>query len=163
MNKLGAMPVLQPVRIPTKDMGWFKSMGRWLFGTRKWMFAEDWYYELEDDILVHIPQGFIIDGASIPKIFWSLLSPTGILLIPGCIHDFAYQYGFLWMREVNGQLIKFGAKKKRKYWDRMFRDIAIRTNGFKVINRSAYYALRAGGWHTWRKYRKADKVLEVKV
>lgn len=39
---------------------------------------------------VKVPQAFITDGASIPRLFWSLLSPLGDYFGPAVIHDFLY-------------------------------------------------------------------------
>ena len=40
--------------------------------------------------MVRIPVGFISDGASIPVIFWSLLSPFGPWFHPALFHDWGY-------------------------------------------------------------------------
>lgn len=39
---------------------------------------------------VCVPTGFITDGASIPRVFWSALSPFGDYFPAALIHDFLY-------------------------------------------------------------------------
>ncbi len=39
---------------------------------------------------VTVPVGFITDLASIPRLFWSLLSPVGEYTYPAIIHDYLY-------------------------------------------------------------------------
>ena len=37
---------------------------------------------------VHVPAGFIFDGASTPRIFWSILPPFKDTKTAACIHDY---------------------------------------------------------------------------
>jgi hypothetical protein len=39
---------------------------------------------------IAVPVGFITDGASIPKAFWSILSPFGDYFAAAVIHDYLY-------------------------------------------------------------------------
>jgi hypothetical protein len=39
---------------------------------------------------ITVPSGFVTDGASIPKIFWSILSPFGDYFAAAVIHDYLY-------------------------------------------------------------------------
>jgi len=89
------MPVLEPVPIPTRDVPYPVALWRWLTQVREWRVVEPWYFTLPDGTEIVIPAGFQFDGASVPAVFWSVLSPTGLLLIPGLIHDFYYKYGHL--------------------------------------------------------------------
>lgn len=40
---------------------------------------------------IHIPVGFITDFASIPKLFWNILPPTGRYGKAACVHDYLYR------------------------------------------------------------------------
>lgn len=40
--------------------------------------------------LIEVPAGFITDGASIPRLFWSMLSPFGDYFAAAIIHDYLY-------------------------------------------------------------------------
>jgi hypothetical protein len=48
---------------------------------------------LKDGTEIILPADFELDGASIPRIFWGILSPVGLLLIPGLIHDYTEVLG----------------------------------------------------------------------
>jgi hypothetical protein len=147
--KYTSMPTLRPLPIPTKGKGFFSAIWLWIMTTRKWVVVKDWNYEL-DGIKYRVPKDFIFDGASVPKYFRSWLSPMGVLLIAGLIHDYGYKYAGLLLS--NSILIS----KSQKQMDTIFREVAIADNGFKMINYIAYYALRIGGWWAWKGHRKAD-------
>ena len=92
------MPELKPVPIATEKHGFTV----WLHSVRTWELTENWKYTLPvsctggKGVKIVIPKGFVFDGASIPRPFWAILHPSGLLLIPALVHDFAYRCGFLW-------------------------------------------------------------------
>lgn len=102
-------------------------------------------------------QGFVFDGASIPKIFTNLLSPTGILFIPGLFHDFGYKYQCL--LDCKGNRIFNG--ESQAFFDRMFDDISIQVNGMIVPSLTAYAALRGLGFISWNNHRKTNSQVEI--
>ena len=155
MNK-EQMPILRPLPIETKDKSLLKRTGAWLSATRKWEVMEDWHYTYGLYTIL-IPKGFIFDGASIPKIFRNLLSPTGILLIPGLLHDFAYKYNYLLYQDQQLKLInKIYGGFSQGFFDQIFLDVAKQVNGMHKIDKLAYYALRLGGKKAWNKHRRND-------
>jgi hypothetical protein len=91
----------------------------------------------------------VFDGASIPKLFRNLLSPTGILFIPGLVHDFAYRYHFLYVEEFDGKDDKYSITKDEA--DLLFLNLANRVNGKRAINNVAYMAVKYFGYHAWNK------------
>ena len=144
-------PTMQPIPIKTKGKGFFTMIKMWLLGTRHWEIAKDFNYELNGEKYV-IPKGFKFDGASIPKFLHTFLSPVGVLLIGGLVHDYAYKYE---------TLLKHGKKEtlgviSQKRADEIFRDINIDVNGFYLMNQLAYISLRLGGFLAWKKHRKVN-------
>ena len=148
-------PVMRPVPIKTKGKGFFKMIIMWLLGTRHWVIAEDFEYELKGKKYV-IPAGFGFDGASIPKFLHTFLSPVGVLLMGGLIHDYAYKYETLLEADKKGTMGVITQKRA----DEIFRDINIKINGFFLMNYLAYYALRIGGFMAWNKHRKVGAKLK---
>tara|TARA_B100000683_G_scaffold25612_1_gene23360 strand:+ start:882 stop:1478 length:597 start_codon:yes stop_codon:yes gene_type:complete len=149
--KYRVMPQLRPIRIPTAGKGFWGAIWMWLTGVRTWEVADDWAFKIGSTWYV-IPQGFVFDGASIPKFLHTWLSPTGVLLMGGLVHDYAYKYA---------TLLKSGKKKTmgtidQKKADQIFRDINIEQNGFHFLNYLAYWALRIGGFVAWNKHRKTN-------
>jgi len=143
-------PVMRPIRIATKGKGFFKMILMWLLGVRHWEIAKDFEYEINKQKFV-IPAGFKFDGASIPKFLHMFLSPVGVLLIGGLIHDYGYKYQTLLLKD--GKTI---GKKNQQWMDKVFRDINIDINGFYFLNYLAYWALRIGGFVAWNKHRKVN-------
>ena len=161
-----SMPKLQPVPIKTKNHSVLRRIIIWMTSIRKWEVVEDWYYDLPDGPKVIVPKGFIFDGASIPRPLWFLLSPTGLLLIPGLIHDFAYRYDYLWAIEsdensdIGGNIYKYKENSGQWYWDGVFRDVGEDVNGMAVIDTLAWAVLFFFGWVSWRlnRNRNADEI-----
>jgi hypothetical protein len=147
------MPNIKPVPIKTKGMPFWKQIYIWLTAFRQWEVIEDYYFFVPWlDVTVKIPQGFIFDGASIPRIFWLLLSPTGILFIPGLFHDYGYKYNY-WLDE-NGNRIFEGYGQK--FFDNQFGKLGEFINDMKVLDKVAWAVLRSFGWIAWNNHRKND-------
>ena len=150
--KYKEMPHMKPITIETKSKGFFGGIWMWIATSRKWEITSDFLFTIDNTTYV-IPKGFIFDGASVPKYFRSWLSPMGVLLVGGLVHDYAYKYETL---RLSGKNPKSLSKKNQKWCDQLFRDINIDVNGFKIINYGAYYALRLGGWLAWNGHRKRN-------
>ena len=144
------MPQMSPIKIETADKGFWKAVWMWLLGVRHWEITKDFYFSLKGEEYV-IPQGFEFDGASVPKFLAMWLSPTGVLLMGGLIHDYGYKYGTL----LKSDRTSIG-DKSQKWMDTLFRDICIEQNGFKLLNYLAYWALRLGGFVAWNGHRKHE-------
>lgn len=150
------MPHLKPIKIPTAGKGFWGAIWLWLMGTRQWEVAKDWHYSVGGTTFV-IPKGFQFDGASIPKFLHTWLSPTGVLLMGGLIHDYGYKYATL-LKNNKKETIGI---KDQKWMDELFRDINIEQNGFHLLNYLAYYALRLGGFVAWNGHRKRGATINI--
>ena len=149
--KYDEYPHMRPIRIATRDKGFWGAILMWLLGRRRWQISKDFHYELNGTKYV-IPKGFSFDGASVPKFFATFLSPVGVLLLGGLIHDYAYKYAALKPALQKSSLLVVDQKQA----DKIFRDINIEINGFYFLNYLAYWALRLGGWFAWNKHRKRN-------
>ena len=143
-------PHMKPIKIATKGKGFWGALMLWVFGTRHWEVVKDFNYSINKQNFV-IPKGFKFDGASVPKFLAQFLSPVGVLLIGGLIHDYGYKYETLLLK--NGKTIGI---RSQQWMDKTFRDINIEVNGFYFLNYLAYWALRIGGWVAWNKHRKIN-------
>ena len=179
------LPHLQPLKISTKGKGFWKAIVMWLLSTRNWEITKDWHYTIDGKDYV-IPAGFTFDGASIPKFLRTFFSPVGVLLVGGLVHDYAYKYKSLLLRDPKKNAAKSmeGRKKAWDSWDmtkpfrfedndlnnltqkkadEIFRDININVNGFYTMNYLAYWSLRLGGFVAWNGHRKRNaKIPELK-
>ncbi len=152
------MPKLIPVPIKTKHKNVWVRIWRWITSIRQWRLIEDWEYKLPDDDepVIVIPKDFIFDGASIPRPLWGVLSPTGLLLIPGLIHDFAYRYDYLWALDSTGSVYKYKHNSGQRFWDSMFKRVGVAVNGVALIDLLAHLALAGFGRWAWKSNRKRN-------
>ena len=149
--KYDEYPHMKPIRIPTKSKGFWGAIFMWITGRRHWEISKDFVYEIHGTKYI-IPKGFIFDGASVPKFLATFLSPVGVLLLGGLVHDYAYKYAALKPALKKDDLLILDQKKA----DKIFRDINIEINGFYFLNYLAYWALRLGGWFAWNGHRKRN-------
>ena len=149
--KYHELPHLQPIKISTKGIGFFKGILMWLLSTRNWIITKDFHYSINGENYV-IPAGFQFDGASIPKFLRTFFSPVGVLLIGGLVHDYAYKYKTLLKANKKDTMGELTQKRA----DEIFRDINIIVNGFYTMNRLAYWSLRIGGFVAWNGHRKRN-------
>lgn len=78
---------------------------------------------------VDVPFGFKSDFASIPRIFWPILSPFGNYAQAAVVHDLCYREG-LFTRKISDKLMKKGMKYlKVGYWQILIIYFAIRIFG----------------------------------
>lgn len=150
------MPLLRPVPISTKGLGFFARLWVLITAVRKWEVAENYFFVMPDGQLVMIPKGFIFDGASTPKFLWGLLDPTGVLLIQGLIHDFGYRYDYLWAFNEKRQLYKLHLGGCREFWDQLFLDIGNDLYDLQVTGYLSWLMLRIFGWLAWKKNRELN-------
>jgi len=151
------MPKLTPIGIKTKGKSFFAKIWVWITEVRKWEVTEDWEYELPNKQVIIIPKAFVFDGASIPRPLWGLLSPTGLLLIQGLIHDFGYRYDYLWALRGDGRAERIYLKSGQQYWDKLFNEVGLNVNEMKIINSLSWLALATMGKFAWKKNRERNE------
>lgn len=76
-SNMGALPTIKPFLYTDGDDGW--------------LLTKDFYIRIGTDVY-YVRRGFDFDGASIPKLFWSLTGhPMSVKpLVPALIHDILY-------------------------------------------------------------------------
>jgi hypothetical protein len=157
------MPVLQAVPISTKEeRNLLRRLVTVIFVVREWQLAESWTFTLPDTpggeaITLVLHKGFVFDGASVPKIFWAFLSPTGLLLIPGLIHDYGYRYDQIWEIDNTGAVAEKWRGKGREHWDQLFVEVGNQVNGVFVLSCLSRLAVQFGGKAAWERNRKKNE------
>ena len=118
-------------------------------GPRDWEILRHIRYKSEDYEFV-IPAGTRIDFASSPRIFWSIIPPTGEYDLAVAAHDWLY------VAQPHVRIGKTGLRRMtRKEADDIMLD-AMRQTGVAPWRRFLIYqAVRAGGAKLWEKSRKA--------
>ncbi len=149
------MPAMRPEPIAAKDsISFLDKLLAMVFTVRRWKLQDHWRFHLAEDLEIVIPKGFSFDGASIPKVFWAILSPVGLLLIPGLVHDYGYRYDMLWRVGPGGEVEEYRKGAGKDYWDGLFQEVGDQVNGFSLINGIAWLAVTLGGEGAWRRYRR---------
>ena len=148
------MPKLQPIPIKTKDVHYIVRLWRWITTIRKWQLLNDWKYTLPDGTEIIVPEGYIFDGASIPRLLWGIISPVGLLLIPSLIHDYAYEFDQLIGINEEGERFTYQQGAGRSYWDNLFKEVAFDVNGIALTSFLAWLAVVLVGWIAWYFHRK---------
>jgi len=149
-----AMPLMQPLPIPTINQpGGLMKLLVMLYEVRRWSVKKNWTFtyqpEGENAVEIIIPKGFRFDGASIPRPFWNLLSPIGLLLIPGLVHDYGYRHDQLWIINADGKVEAWNKGAGKDFWDNVFLCVGKQVNGFALIDKLAWVALKIGGQGSW--------------
>lgn len=137
----------QPLNRPIKSHG------------RKYRLEKDWQCYWEENGIrykLHIPEGFEYDGASVPRILWSIsdLTPDGVVRGPATLHDKIY--------EEQGRMgsnlyyLKDGSWRvcdrvfTRKEADKLFRAFMKEAGVGATTRWRAYWAVRLFGGRAWR-------------
>lgn len=154
------MPQMQALPIDTKGKNWFKQVWMFFVSPQEWVVTEDWFVTLPNGIEVCIPKGFVCDGASTPRLLWGILNPTGVLLVPGLVHDFGYRYNYLWRvyRSRNGLIVamrRMGLSDDQAYFDKIFLDVSLDSTGLRFVSYFSWMMLRLFGWMAWKENRKS--------
>ena len=115
-----------------------------LIGKNKWRNLEQFEYHvgyLGSDERIIVPVDFITDFASVPRMFWAIISPVDKHGKAAVVHDYCYYY----------------ATYNRKKSDLIFYEAlhALNVEPWKAW--CMYKAVRVGGMYAWMKHRRREK------
>lgn len=82
-----------------------------------------------------VPRGFVTDMASIPRLFWNIISPFQLGDKGPVWHDWRYRNGLGPRVEADKQFLRDMEEDGIKWWKRQ----------------SAYRLVRLWGWRSWNK------------
>ncbi len=115
-------------------------------GANRWRLAESFEYhlgELGSGVVIRVPAGFETDFASVPRLLWPLLPPTGSYGKAAVLHDYLYA-----TQQIAGQSIT------RAKADEVFLE-AMAVLGVGWLKRhTVYWGVRLGGWLAWNQHRR---------
>lgn len=90
--------------------------------------------------VITVPQGFVTDFASVPRVFWRIVPPWGEYSPAAVVHDWLYTI----------------AQGTRKAADLLFLELMERLGVPAVIRTAMYWAVRVGGGLAWGHPRKEN-------
>ncbi len=141
----------QPSIIPISDRGRHRYALEKDY-TYRWS-AEGWEWTIT------LPAGFSGDGASIPRLAWTLtgLTPDGLHRAGAWVHDWLYRHAgrlppgsFCRLNEETGEWLPVDAPWTRKQADKLFANMLAAAGVSRFRRRMMYRAVRAFGWMHWR-------------
>lgn len=94
--------------------------------------------------IIRVPVGFVTDFASIPRLLWNILPPTGLYGKAALLHDDAYRNPEMLSPPITRQ------QADRLLWEGM--EVLGVSYHVKLI---IYLGVRFGGRRTWDGYRQA--------
>jgi len=155
LSKKIHFPLIQAQPCQIKK-GFFSKIKRFLSFRRLWKTTQDYYCWSEYlGKFIFIPAIFLFDGASVPKLLYSIFSPMGLLLYGALPHDFGYRFKGLFIFNQNKQVVEFQEFDKKEL-DKIFCELNIQENGMKKSSKTATFSLKAGIF-TWKNYRKVNE------
>ena len=115
-----------------------------LIGKNLWKNLEEFEYyvgHLGSEEIIIVPENFETDFASVPRLFWSIISPVDKHGKAAVVHDCCYYY----------------ALYSRKRSDEIFKEAleVLKVPPWKVF--CMYQSVRIGGWLAWYKHRRREK------
>lgn len=116
-----------------------KRLKGYLVGKGQWKLTHTFIYDNEP-IYISVPRGFVTDGASIPRIVWTLIgSPwSGRYARAAVIHDFLYHIQTTTRWEADRIFYQAMKILKVSPWRRSL----------------MHCSVRVAGWIPWRNYRR---------
>ncbi|MBL0320312.1 MAG: DUF1353 domain-containing protein [Alphaproteobacteria bacterium] len=112
-----------------------------------WRLEREFTYdvgELGGNEKIVVPEGFLTDFGSIPKIFWNIVSPIGKATAAFVLHDYLY------MTQERSRLVS----------DAILLE-ALEILGVNWLQRFLIYnGVRVGGWLPWNNHKKENKKLK---
>jgi len=98
------------------------------------------YFSELTQAVIHVPAGFVTDYASIPRIFWGILPPSGKYTKATVLHDYLYASELF----------------DKKTADLIFKEAMLSLDVSKWKIYTMYYAVDWFGFVAWNKYRKLE-------
>ncbi|MDX5979606.1 DUF1353 domain-containing protein [Vreelandella alkaliphila] len=96
-------------------------------------------FRARDGRTIEVPEGYVTDFASTPRILWTVMPPHGGLMLASLPHDWGYSHG-----GKSGFLPK-------AWWDSLFYDLLKITPGVPSWKRPiAYWSVRMAGEGGWK-------------
>lgn len=117
----------------------YSLVGSDALGKDMWHVSEGFKFytgNREDDAWVNVPAGYLTDGATVPRIFWSLLPPMGRYGAAAVVHDQLCEHPVLY---VKGTPVAI----KRKQVDRIFNEAMKVAHVPRLTRWIMYTAVRA--------------------
>ena len=117
-----------------------------------WTLAEDFVYLTNDNFTITVKNNYNTDLASIPRIFWGLISSFELSLAAPIVHDLIYRSAGD-VKPPDGEVAPPGKIFTRQEADDIFLELMTRAKIAYWKRNVAYLAVRHFAEFAWRKLR----------
>uniref|UniRef100_A0A6M3J8R7 DUF1353 domain-containing protein n=1 Tax=viral metagenome TaxID=1070528 RepID=A0A6M3J8R7_9ZZZZ len=103
---------------------------------RSWKLVQEFDYYIgkeSNQNIIHVPEGFVTDFASVPRPLWFLMPPWGVYGKAAVIHDYGYSTKI----------------RTRKETDQIFLEGMLVLGTPKWMAKLMYFAVDKFGWLAW--------------
>jgi hypothetical protein len=112
-------------------------------GPGHWQVNADLKFEITEGSVICVPPGFVTDGASVPRPLWWLYPPfEGDYDAAAVLHDFLYRHPGAFTRAQVDAIFLLAMSLTHTPARKRF---------------TIFYAVRAGGWKPWNRYRAEEQ------
>lgn len=115
-----------------------------LIGKNLWRNLETFEYHVgkyPSEEIITVPEGFITDFASVPRIFWPIISPIDVHGKAAVVHDYCYYYAIYSKQQTD--LIFYESLQ------------VLKVAPWKAW--CMYNGVRTGAGYAWRQHRRREK------
>jgi hypothetical protein len=150
-------PLLSPIRFrkSKEDSSFFSDLFEWRLSMRLWELKADWIIYCEYlHCWIKVPKGFIFDGASVPKLFHSLINSTDSLFYGAVVHDFIYRFNQLIIctdEDYGRWTLAFNVTRKKA--DLLLKEVSIQADDVKFPVSASYFIIKYAGVFAWNRAR----------
>lgn len=147
-------PIIRAIHKEQLNLSWWQKIFKFTTFTRQYEVMKDYVlYIPKIDKWLFVPQGFIFDNASVPKIFSNIYKSDGVLLFGSLPHDFGYHYQcLLFVNTAKGEV--YVRPYTKKDLDSLFGYLCSYESGHKTASKVAAFDLRVVGFLGWNEDRK---------
>jgi hypothetical protein len=131
-------------------------------GEVRYRLHDDYTYNWDDNgacFRIQIPRGFVYDGASVPRVLWSVtgLRPDGLIRAAALVHDYFYRwdgvvpFGSYQVMLLDGRWVSVDTPMTRSNADKLFKRMMADAGISPHLVWMAWSGVRMGGWISWGK------------
>lgn len=141
-------PEVKQMSLVHKHDSTSKQIWDWLTKRSTYRITEDYFLPIPMmNVWCFIPENFVYDNASIPRVFGFLLRPDGILAYGALPHDFGYRFGGLMLSTGPDHPYTFTALSKSTI-DDIFCDLNNKYQNLSYVNSVACWTVdKFAPWH----------------
>lgn len=116
----------------------FSNTASALLRKKYWVVTKAFSYNITEagDEVIYIPQGYLTDGASIPKILQGVITPWGKYSQACVVHDYLCEYLQIWK---DGVIVKIDRKRCDKILDEALRESEVSSWTMRSIYKSVVF------------------------